>query len=66
MMATAEQLDLGYLAWSWSGNTDPILDLSIGFDPNQLSSWGRRVHHQLRHGDRPHRRHRVHLRGLRP
>ncbi|WP_246204288.1 cellulase family glycosylhydrolase [Streptomyces tailanensis] len=43
MMATAEQLDLGYLAWSWSGNTDPILDLSIGFDPNQLSSWGQRI-----------------------
>ena len=43
MMATAEQLDLGYLAWSWSGNTDPILDLSIGFDPTQLSSWGQRI-----------------------
>ncbi|MFI9762761.1 cellulase family glycosylhydrolase [Streptomyces sp. NPDC051963] len=43
MMAAAEQLDLGYLAWSWSGNTDPILDLAIGFDPDQLSSWGRRV-----------------------
>jgi mannan endo-1,4-beta-mannosidase len=43
MMATAEQLDLGYLAWSWSGNTDPILDLSIGFDPDNLSSWGQRI-----------------------
>ncbi|NUO42762.1 MAG: cellulase family glycosylhydrolase [Streptomyces sp.] len=43
MMATAEQLDLGYLAWSWSGNTDPILDLAIDFDPNQLSSWGQRI-----------------------
>ncbi|MFD3500387.1 cellulase family glycosylhydrolase [Streptomyces sp. NPDC058676] len=43
MMATAEQLDLGYLAWSWSGNTDPILDLSIGFDPDRLSSWGQRI-----------------------
>jgi len=43
MLATAEQLDLGYLAWSWSGNTDPILDLAIGFDPNQLSSWGQRI-----------------------
>ncbi|MFD7137259.1 cellulase family glycosylhydrolase [Streptomyces sp. NPDC059894] len=43
MMATAEQLDLGYLAWSWSGNTDPILDLAIGFDPTQLSSWGQRI-----------------------
>ncbi|UUU35556.1 cellulase family glycosylhydrolase [Streptomyces sp. CA-210063] len=43
MMATAERLDLGYLAWSWSGNTDPVLDLSIGFDPTQLSAWGRRI-----------------------
>ncbi|MBA4863071.1 cellulase family glycosylhydrolase [Streptomyces sp. PSKA54] len=43
MMAAAEQLRLGYLAWSWSGNTDPILDLAIGFDPNQLSSWGQRI-----------------------
>ncbi|MDX2546152.1 cellulase family glycosylhydrolase [Streptomyces sp. WI04-05B] len=43
MMATAQQLKLGYLAWSWSGNTDPILDLSIGFDPKQLSTWGQRI-----------------------
>ncbi|MER7497577.1 cellulase family glycosylhydrolase [Streptomyces pharetrae] len=45
MMATAEQLDLGYLAWSWSGNTDPVLDLAIGFDPARLSSWGQRIFH---------------------
>jgi len=43
MMATAEQLKLGYIAWSWSGNTDPILDLAINFDPTQLSSWGQRA-----------------------
>ncbi|WP_328502748.1 cellulase family glycosylhydrolase [Streptomyces sp. NBC_00457] len=43
MMAAAEQLDLGYLAWSWSGNTDPILDLAIDFDPGRLSSWGQRI-----------------------
>lgn len=43
MMATAVQLGLGYLAWSWSGNTDPILDLAINFDPDQLSSWGQRI-----------------------
>ncbi|MCD9875101.1 cellulase family glycosylhydrolase [Streptomyces guryensis] len=43
MMAAAQQLKLGYLAWSWSGNTDPILDLAINFDPTQLSSWGQRV-----------------------
>ncbi|GAA2734390.1 cellulase family glycosylhydrolase [Streptomyces nogalater] len=45
MMATAERLGLGYLAWSWSGNTDPVLDLAIGFDPDRLSSWGQRVFH---------------------
>ncbi|MFE6361026.1 cellulase family glycosylhydrolase [Streptomyces sp. NPDC057806] len=45
MMAAAQRLDLGYLAWSWSGNTDPILDLAIGFDPNRLSSWGQRIFH---------------------
>ncbi|MGW1028115.1 cellulase family glycosylhydrolase [Streptomyces sp. NPDC002577] len=45
MMAAAEELDLGYLAWSWSGNTDPVLDLAIDFDPNQLSSWGERIFH---------------------
>ncbi|MFG2241435.1 cellulase family glycosylhydrolase [Streptomyces sp. NPDC048734] len=43
MMATAEQLDLGYLAWSWSGNTDPVLDLATDFDPTRLSSWGQRI-----------------------
>ncbi|MEU2281450.1 cellulase family glycosylhydrolase [Streptomyces sp. NPDC013178] len=43
MMAAAQQLRLGYLAWSWSGNTDPVLDLSIGFDPTRLSSWGQRI-----------------------
>ncbi|MFI7413019.1 cellulase family glycosylhydrolase [Streptomyces sp. NPDC049627] len=43
MMAAAQQLRLGYLAWSWSGNTDPVLDLAIDFDPTRLSSWGRRV-----------------------
>ncbi|MFJ6460188.1 cellulase family glycosylhydrolase [Streptomyces sp. NPDC091387] len=45
MMATAERLGLGYIAWSWSGNTDPILDLTIGFDPTRLSSWGERIFH---------------------
>ncbi|MEV5437630.1 cellulase family glycosylhydrolase [Streptomyces sp. NPDC052682] len=45
MMAAAEQLKLGWLAWSWSGNTDPVLDLATDFDPARLSSWGRRVFH---------------------
>lgn len=45
MMATAQRLGLGYLAWSWSGNTDPVLDLAIDFDPARLSSWGERIFH---------------------
>ncbi|MFJ8692479.1 cellulase family glycosylhydrolase [Streptomyces roseolilacinus] len=45
MLAAAERLRLGYLAWSWSGNTDPVLDLAIDFDPDRLSSWGQRVFH---------------------
>ncbi|MDT0347458.1 cellulase family glycosylhydrolase [Streptomyces litchfieldiae] len=45
IMATAEELDLGYLAWSWSGNSDPIHDLVLNFDPNQLTWWGERVFH---------------------
>ncbi|CAL9632553.1 cellulase family glycosylhydrolase [Streptomyces sp. enrichment culture] len=45
MLAEAERLDLGYLAWSWSGNTDPVLDLAVDFDPARLSSWGRRIFH---------------------
>ena len=43
MMATAQQLKLGYLAWSWSGNTDPILDLVLNFDPAQMTAWGQRI-----------------------
>ncbi|MGC4946488.1 cellulase family glycosylhydrolase [Streptomyces sp. DT224] len=45
MMSEAQRLGLGWIAWSWSGNTDPILDLTIGFDPAQLSSWGERIFH---------------------
>ncbi len=45
IMATAQELDLGYLAWSWSGNTDPIHDMVLGFDPDRLTWWGERVVH---------------------
>ncbi|WP_165989564.1 cellulase family glycosylhydrolase [Streptomyces sp. YIM 98790] len=45
MMATAEELDLGYLGWSWSGNTDPILDMVLDFDPSRVSEWGERFLH---------------------
>jgi mannan endo-1,4-beta-mannosidase len=44
IMATTQQLGLGYLGWSWSGNSSDVgyLDMATGFDPNRLSSWGQR------------------------
>ncbi|MEU4693591.1 cellulase family glycosylhydrolase [Actinoplanes sp. NPDC023714] len=43
LLAEAVERDLGYLGWSWAGNTDPILDMAIGFDPDNLSTWGDRI-----------------------
>ncbi|MFC0534127.1 cellulase family glycosylhydrolase [Phytohabitans kaempferiae] len=43
ILAEANARGLGYLAWSWSGNTDPILDMTVNFDPNQLTTWGQRI-----------------------
>jgi mannan endo-1,4-beta-mannosidase len=43
LLAEAASRGLGYLGWSWSGNTDPILDMAAGFDPNQLTTWGQRI-----------------------
>src|SRR5690349_4473793 len=43
LMAEAVARGLGYLGWSWAGNNDPILDMTVGFDPNQLTTWGQRV-----------------------
>ncbi|TDB75561.1 cellulase family glycosylhydrolase [Micromonospora sp. KC723] len=36
---------IGYLGWSWSGNSSYVgyLDMAIGFNPNNLSSWGQRI-----------------------
>ncbi|WP_228973360.1 cellulase family glycosylhydrolase [Streptomyces sp. DH12] len=47
IMATAEQLGLGYLGWSWSGNGGGVeyLDMAVGFDPSRLSPWGERIFH---------------------
>ncbi|MFJ8648576.1 cellulase family glycosylhydrolase [Streptomyces sp. NPDC093546] len=44
IMATAQQLDLGYLGWSWSGNGGGVeyLDMATGFDAGRLSPWGTR------------------------
>ncbi|MFC6018250.1 cellulase family glycosylhydrolase [Plantactinospora solaniradicis] len=43
ILAEANSRGLGYLAWSWSGNTDPILDMTVNFDPTQLTTWGQRI-----------------------
>lgn len=46
ILAIAEQQAVGYLGWSWSGNDTSCcanLDITINFDPNNLSSWGERL-----------------------
>jgi mannan endo-1,4-beta-mannosidase len=43
LMAEAVARNLGYLGWSWAGNNDPILDMTVNFDPNQLTTWGQRI-----------------------
>ncbi|MFD3654628.1 cellulase family glycosylhydrolase [Streptomyces sp. NPDC058620] len=45
ILATAEQLGLGYLGWSWSGNGGGVeyLDMATGFDASRLSPWGQRI-----------------------
>ncbi len=41
--AEAQKRGIGYIAWSWSGNTDPILDMTTDFDPDRLTTWGERI-----------------------
>ncbi|MFF8669617.1 cellulase family glycosylhydrolase [Streptomyces sp. NPDC015242] len=45
ILAVTRQLRLGYLGWSWSGNGGGVeyLDMVTNFDPDQLTSWGRRL-----------------------
>ncbi|MGW4947297.1 cellulase family glycosylhydrolase [Actinoplanes sp. NPDC004185] len=43
LMAEAVKRNLGYLGWSWAGNNDPVLDMTVGFDPDQLTTFGERV-----------------------
>jgi mannan endo-1,4-beta-mannosidase len=43
IMAEAQARNIGWLAWSYSGNTDPALDQTVAFDPAQLTTWGQRV-----------------------
>lgn len=46
IMQVAEDLGVGYLGWSWSGNDANCcanLDIAIGFNAGNLSSWGKRL-----------------------
>ena len=43
VLAEAVSRGLGYLGWSWAGNNDPILDMTVNFDPSQLTTWGQRI-----------------------
>ncbi|MBG0564199.1 cellulase family glycosylhydrolase [Actinoplanes aureus] len=43
ILAESVNRDLGYLGWSWAGNTDPILDMATNFNPDQLTTWGERI-----------------------
>jgi mannan endo-1,4-beta-mannosidase len=44
IMAEAQARGLGYLGWSWSGNSSDVayLDMVNGFDPASLTPWGER------------------------
>ena len=43
ILAQAQARGLGYLGWSWSGNSDPILDMATNFNAAQLTTWGQRI-----------------------
>ncbi|MDG6106932.1 glycoside hydrolase family 5 protein [Dactylosporangium aurantiacum] len=45
IMREARSRGIGYLGWSWSGNSGGVeyLDLATGFDPDRLTEWGRQL-----------------------
>ncbi|WP_117214916.1 cellulase family glycosylhydrolase [Allorhizocola rhizosphaerae] len=45
IMAQTVQRNIGYLGWSWSGNSGGVeyLDQVTNFNVNQLTSWGQRL-----------------------
>ena len=45
IMAEAERRGIGWIAWSWSGNSGGAesLDQAVNFNPNNLTQWGQRV-----------------------
>ncbi|WP_344617622.1 glycoside hydrolase family 5 protein [Dactylosporangium salmoneum] len=45
IMREAGARGIGYLGWSWSGNTGGVeyLDVATGFDASSLTQWGKRL-----------------------
>ncbi|MFF7651268.1 glycoside hydrolase family 5 protein [Streptomyces sp. NPDC007983] len=45
IMANAQALGVGYLGWSWSGNSGGVeyLDMATGFNAAALTGWGQRI-----------------------
>ncbi|MGW6442976.1 cellulase family glycosylhydrolase [Lentzea sp. NPDC055074] len=45
ILAQAQARGLGYLGWSWSGNSSDVayLDMVNSFNPASLTSWGERI-----------------------
>ena len=45
IMANAQTLGVGYLGWSWSGNSGGVeyLDMVTGFNAAPLTTWGQRI-----------------------
>jgi mannan endo-1,4-beta-mannosidase len=43
IQAEAQARGIGWLAWSYSGNTGGELDQVTSFNPSQLTTWGQRV-----------------------
>jgi hypothetical protein len=45
ILAESQRLGVGWMAWSWSGNSGGVeyLDLTNGFDPDSLTDWGERI-----------------------
>ncbi|TDB76134.1 cellulase family glycosylhydrolase, partial [Micromonospora sp. KC723] len=44
IMSYTQANGIGYIGWSWSGNSGGVdyLDMVTNFNPNQLTSWGQR------------------------
>jgi len=42
ILELADRYNVGYLGWSWSGNSGGVesLDITLGYDLNNLSEWG--------------------------